>query len=109
MINKEKILAGVRTCITPNLAICQDCPYWNDGDKQCEELRMDIVEAIDSGVFAPKYSPRIAKWIPVKQYSQQWGINIIHYYECSNCKHLEHTNSCNYCSYCGAKIITEGE
>ena len=45
-INKEKILAGIRACINPHISICQECPYWNNGDKQCEELKMDIVEAV---------------------------------------------------------------
>lgn len=46
MINKEKILKGVNTCIQPTISICSECPYWNNGDKQCEELRMDICEAV---------------------------------------------------------------
>jgi hypothetical protein len=45
-INKEKILAGVRACINPHITICQECPYWNNGDKQCEELKKDIAEVV---------------------------------------------------------------
>ena len=45
-INKEKILAGVRACVNPIGALCKNCPYWNNGDKQCEELKKDIVEVV---------------------------------------------------------------
>ena len=104
MINKEKILAGVRACVNPIGALCKNCPYWNNGDKQCEELRMDIVEAIDSGVFAPQILPKTAKWVPVEKLVPNWGANIIHHYECSNCQTLEYTNDRKYCSNCGAKM-----
>lgn len=46
MIDKNKILAGVRACINPNISNCQVCPYWENGQKNCEELRMDICEAV---------------------------------------------------------------
>lgn len=102
MINKEKILAGVRACITPNLAICQDCPYWNSGQRQCEELRMDIVEAIDSGIFAPKHSPKTAKWIPITKLNRKYGVEAIVAYECSLCSNRQEVVT-NYCSHCGAR------
>lgn len=49
-LNKDKVLAGVKACIQPHVAICQECPYWNNGDKQCEELRLDIVEFIHTAI-----------------------------------------------------------
>lgn len=52
MIDKNKILAGVRACINPNISNCQECPYWKDGRKNCEELRMDICEAIYTALNA---------------------------------------------------------
>lgn len=58
MINKEKMFAGVRACINPIGALCKNCPYWNDGDKQCEELRMDIVEAVHMAI---RYEEKIRK------------------------------------------------
>jgi hypothetical protein len=106
MINKEKILAGVRACITPNLAICQDCPYWNNGQRQCEELRMDIVEAIDTGIFAPQTIPKIAKWIPITQINRKYGVEVIVDYECSLCSNRQEVVT-NYCSHCGARAKLE--
>jgi hypothetical protein len=106
MINKEKILAGVRACITPNLAICQDCPYWNNGQRQCEELRMDIVEAIDTGIFAPQTIPKIAKWIPITQINRKYGGEVIVDYECSLCSNRQEVVT-NYCSHCGARTKLE--
>jgi hypothetical protein len=103
MLNKEKILAGVRACITPNLAICQDCPYWNNGQRQCEELRMDIVEAIDTGVFAPQTLPKTAKWIPIMRTNKKFGVEMVHSYYCSNCEGKQEVKT-NYCSHCGAEM-----
>ena len=45
-LNKDKVLAGVNACIQPAIAVCRECPYWNNGDKQCEELRLDITEFV---------------------------------------------------------------
>jgi hypothetical protein len=106
MLNKEKILAGVRACVNPIGALCKTCPYWNDGDKQCEELRMDIVEAIDSGVFAPKALPRIAKWIPITKINHKYGVEAIVAYECSLCSNKQEVVT-NYCSHCGARTKLE--
>jgi hypothetical protein len=50
MINKNKILAGVRACISPRISNCQECPYWENGRKNCEELRMDICEAVHTAL-----------------------------------------------------------
>jgi hypothetical protein len=52
MIDKNKILAGVRACINPNISNCQECPYWENGRKNCEELRMDICEAVRTALNA---------------------------------------------------------
>ena len=49
-LNKDKVLAGVNTCVQPSIADCQKCPYWNNGDKQCEELRMDIAEFVHTAI-----------------------------------------------------------
>lgn len=43
---KDKILKAVNTCVRSHIANCQECPYWNNGDKQCEELRLDICDAV---------------------------------------------------------------
>lgn len=54
MIDKNKILDGVRACINPNISNCQECPYWENGRengrKNCEELRMDICEAVHTAL-----------------------------------------------------------
>lgn len=50
MIDKKKILAGVKACINPNISNCQECPYWENGRKNCEELRMDICEAVHTAL-----------------------------------------------------------
>ena len=49
-LSKDKVLAGVNACIQPHVADCQKCPYWNNGDKQCEELRMDIAEFVHTAI-----------------------------------------------------------
>lgn len=51
MIDKNKIFAGVRACINPNISNCQECPYWENGRKNCEELRMDICEAVHTALM----------------------------------------------------------
>ena len=47
---KDKILKAVNTCVQPHVANCQECPYWNNGNKQCEELRLEICEAVHMAV-----------------------------------------------------------
>lgn len=106
MTNKEKILAGVNVCIQPTISICSECPYWNNGDKQCEELRMDIVEAIDTGIFAPQTLPKIAKWIPITKINLKYGVEMITAYECSLCSNRQKVIT-NYCSHCGARAKLE--
>ena len=46
-----------------------------------------------------------AEWVPIEKLSTNWGVSIIHHYECSNCKIVEYTNNHKYCSNCGAKMI----
>lgn len=106
MLNKEKILAGVRACVNPHISICQQCPYWNNGDKQCEELRMDIVEAINSGVFAPKTLPKTGKWIPITKINPKYGVEVVTAYECPFCSNRQKVVT-NYCSHCGARTRLE--
>ena len=50
ILDKDKVLAGVNTCIQPYIANCQKCPYWNNGDKRCEELRKDITNFIHTAI-----------------------------------------------------------
>lgn len=112
MLNKEKILAGVRACIHPRLVTCDECPYWNNGDKQCEELRMDIVEAIDSGIFinsdivSVKPSSLTAKWVPIIATNKKFGVEVEVGYSCSWCEGKQEVKT-NYCSHCGMKMIRE--
>ena len=49
-LDKDKVLAGVNACIQPAIANCQKCPYWNNGDKQCEELRLDIADFVHTAI-----------------------------------------------------------
>lgn len=102
MINKEKILAGTRACINPNISNCQECPYWNNGNKQCEELRLDICDALYTAINAIEQFKR-AEWIPNDVYYSPMNCYVVNGYTCSNCK-TKVDKYTNYCSYCGAKM-----
>lgn len=68
-----------------------------------------MVRALEEAPAADVVPVVRGEWVPVEQCSSRWGVNMIHYYECSNCKTLEYTNDRKYCSNCGAKMTTKGE
>jgi hypothetical protein len=103
MLDKSKILAGVRACINPALSNCQECPYWNMGLRDCSELRLDIVEAIDSGIFAPRPKSLTAKWVPIMRLNKKFGVECVVGYTCSWCEGQQEVMT-DYCSHCGARM-----
>lgn len=40
---KEKVIQGVKCCINKK-AKCYECPFYNDGHTQCDELRQEILQ-----------------------------------------------------------------
>ncbi len=78
-----------------------NCAKITDGE--CGQLNCNECRAI--AIYEAGWRKQIkADWIPVEQFVPEWGVNIIHYYECSNCKTLEYTNDKKYCSNCGARM-----
>ena len=70
----------------------------------CKCLQYNRCEAVYDAGWRKQIE---VEWLPIKQYSEKWGVETINYYRCPICDNLKYTDGANYCSKCGAKMKRE--
>lgn len=85
MIDREKVIKGLKQHREARLYSCDNCPYTNDTDCQ-SKLCSDAVALLkEQEPVKPDYSP----------YYQEWY--------CGNCGKMI-PRAYNYCNYCGKAV-----
>ena len=115
LINKEKIIRGLKCCLLDNTFTCGECPYHNEQDRHCkDQLGNDAINMLfmrGTNFYPCQYCTRYK--CDRCLYHQMCRQNI---YRCKNCGMIikynnyyflnEIDNQHSYCPGCGKQQIT---
>lgn len=96
MVDKEKVLAGLKSCADRTGALCRTCPYdFIHNDNCMGDMARDALELLKE---QEAVEPILKREGRNKYYN---------YYVCPRCNE-EVVYDQNYCPECGAKFMWEG-